>query len=1364
MQRHTNHRGSLSLGRWAILCGLGFFGCCGLVKAQQVLQLQQRAIAAPRIAGEAAAEKEDAELVKESDLENTKFADGAALKTDPELERLLKRADQFAADGRYDLASVLWQKVLDESSDTLMLVRRPVDEKDLPMYTSLASEVERTLAKLPLDGLKLYRISADGEANAIMASMQQGVDEEEALSKVVRRYFMSSIGDDAAYKLGCLALDRHDFVGASRMFQAIIDQHPDPSMPRSEVLLRLAVASAKVGDAGATAQSLTSLDQATGIRPRHDSITAVKDFVARIDKNALQLGQSGKHWLLDYGNPARTGRMKALPVRATNADLAELWTQEFDIALPQVLNDPRLAQNARRGVVVMGGARVFSSRVPNQVPMGQPDSRENLSERWRKEGWFPTARLLFDSDEDGSRVYIKSATELTCWDTKCESNEPIWRSAWLNFYQGDAGTQNFAQMRMYQGVNLPQQGPSSLAEIMHFGDRVHNSISIAGGLIFNLEGKQVHRGGGTVEPDAPRNNGSWNYGAVPRRARQNFLAAYDAKTGKVVWHRSADDAEPATPNGKPASDLGFLAAPTPYGNLLLAPVTDGGTVWLYALAQNDGKTVWKRYLCDEPQGGASQWSTVGIAIDGRDAYVCCGTGAVFALDAVSGSIRWAVRYPRTGKPSTRQVNVYGVQNRQLDLTGWDDDVVIPYGKLLVVMASDFDTVFAVDRRTGEFAWDSPKDTASYCLGVVGRSLYVAGRDTIRKYDIPSGRREAERVINEGARQSDALCYGRGCLTEDAIYLPVKDSVLKLRLDNLADVSQVGVSSTSGDPVGNLYADGEKLWMAGPSKLSALTNYDVRMAELAANIAAGDARSQLVRMRMQKTRGQLDEAIADLAGAFKLLQAKDRLEATSTLLDGIKELNLAADRPLIALQFLTDGFVTPAGEAIDYLPAQATEDDKAFVTDLLGRRSEVAYSTLLTIRTAKLKNAVGQLLQAAPCFEQEYLHHAAKKTVVAVATSDDTETLIAALAGKSPLATAIAADALGRVQGDAAKEPLGKLLESSNDKVKLAAAGALINLGERSSLATLVALLESDDQRVASQASAMLRGASGKVIAFSPSDAELRKQGVAEWKEWLAKEGATAELTYPVSDGDPLLGRTLICYYAQSKVVEYDENNKERSSKQVQGVWGGQGLPNGHRLLALYGMRRVVEFDENWNEVWSLEKEQLPGSPYNVQRLPNGNTLVSCSDAQKVLEFDRNKKLIWELPAQGRPMDAVRLENGNTLVALQQGARVAEFSPDKKEVWSADRLNGVMSVQRLENGNTLVACTAGGKNNTGLVVELDANKNHVWKAENLRNPYDAQRLPNGNTLITDQLRVQEVDENQDVKWKVEQNGASAGHRF
>lgn len=1309
---------------------------------------------------------EDAKLGKGEDLAQEQFPNGAALKTDPELERLLIRAEQFAADGRFDLASVLWQKVLNESGDTLM-TRNGV------VYTSLAAEVERTLAQLPRSGLDLYRIAADGEAHAILGSVNTGVDEEEALNKIVRRYFLSSLGDDAAYKLGCLALDRHDFVGASRMFQAILDQHPDPSIPRADILLRMAVAAAKVGDMTAAEEYVAAIETARGPRPSREAIAAVRRYLTNPDLAASIALGDGKRWAMDLGNPRRTGHMPALSDKSVSADLAELWMQEFPVLLPQAQTDPRLAGTVRGGGVIIapgGGMIMRSSMVRNAPAMSNPETREALVQAWKNKGFFPTSRLLFENADQVSRVYIKTATELVCYDANCQSDQPLWRSAWKNLYLPDAGTLTMTQMRM-NGYQMGGDGPQSIAEILHFGDRAHQSISMSGNLVFNLEGQRVHGASGAIDAD-PALTKPFQWGTVPRRSRRNWLAAYETRTGKAVWYRSADDSEAAQNDpSKGSTDIGFLAAPTPYGNLLLAPVTDGGTMWLYALSQKDGHTVWKTYLCDEPSGGSSQWSTVGVAIDGREAYVCCGSGAVFTIDAVSGLIRWAVRYKRDGVPNPMYRNVYGVQNTMLALNGWQDDVVIPYGKLLLVMPSDRDALFALDRRTGELAWESPRTSpidgrvAQYPVGVVGRSLYVAGRDVVRKYDIPSGRLVAERLINTDGRQADALSYGRGCVTENALHLPVKDSILTLSLEDLSDIAQVGVSTVSGDYVGNLFSDGDKLWVSGGSKVYALTNYERRMAELARRIEAGDAEAQLIRMRMRFTLGRIEEAVADLEGAFAAAAVKDRLVAAELVVSGLNELQLPTTQPVKACELIKQAFMAKESPTLVDLTAGKAENAER-AKELASQRTQLLYSLLAHVRNKKLERTADAILSLAPCYDEQYLHHAARKTLSTVATPDDLPALAAAVESGDRATINLAADAFALSGEDAAKGPLGKLLESDDESIRLAAATGLLNLGDKAALPILVALLESETDPIASGASATLRQATQKVIAFSPRDAELRKKGIEEWKQWLANEAESAELRYPLPSGGVMLGRTLICYYAQGKVVELDADNKERWSQAVQGVWSGQGLPNGNRLLALYALRKVVEYDDKGNVVWELNG--VPGSPYHVQRLENGNTLVACSDAQQVVEYNRNKEVVWSATLQGRPMDAIKLENGNLLVALQQSNAVVEYAVNakgiEKEVWKADGLNGAMRVQRLENGNTLVACMQGGSKGTGMVVEITPDKKQIWKFDDVRNPYDCQRLPSGSTLITDQTQVLEVEANKSIRFRQQQQGSSSAHRF
>ena len=133
-----------------------FAGCAALVAGvlflavparQALAQKFQRAIAAPAAIpapagpagkGEKKAKEADEAADKMQDLAEKSFPGGAALKTDPEQQRLLKRAEQCVADGRLDLAAVLWQKVLDEAGDTLMT-------RDGRTYTSLAEEDRKSV-------------------------------------------------------------------------------------------------------------------------------------------------------------------------------------------------------------------------------------------------------------------------------------------------------------------------------------------------------------------------------------------------------------------------------------------------------------------------------------------------------------------------------------------------------------------------------------------------------------------------------------------------------------------------------------------------------------------------------------------------------------------------------------------------------------------------------------------------------------------------------------------------------------------------------------------------------------------------------------------------------------------------------------------------------------------------------------------------------------------------------------------------------------------------------------------------------------------------------------------------------------------
>ena len=1241
----------------------------------------------------------------------------AVLKTDPEQQRLLHRAEQYAQENRPDLAATLYQKVLDEAGQTLVAekVLAPIGPASTPLviYRPLADSVQQSLNKQPQAVLDAYRTSADAEAHGLMAAA--GDHSEQAMAEVVRRFFLSSVGDDAALQLASLALDQHDFVRALALLKKIAELHPDPSAPPAQLQARLAVAAAGAHDWQSAEQALAALRSmpVTDITP--EAIERIVEHVNSAKQRlAVQTTGASAAWHMPFGNPERTGVMPALPASATIGDLAELASTDWPLPIPGLgsLNGP-----ANVSETTVAG----STPSPARLAAAQ-EARASLIEQWRSGGWRPTGELRFDR----SRVYFKTADHLVSYNKQSLAAQPLWQSGWQNRYELDALTQRHALLASQFG-NLPKPAnrPASLPEILLFGDRVHQSLAIHGDMIFSIEGKRA-----TTAATSPRQQPP-PWATSPRRSRTNWLTAYELSGGKAQWTRTAavDDSETAT-------DVGFLAAPTPCGDELLVPVTSGGTIWLYGLEPQTGRTLWTLYLCDEPSGGAPPWAQIILAASGREAYLTCGCGVAFAIDTVGRNIRWAAAYRRDGKVNATLRTAVGDAGAVLDFGGWDDDVVIPYGGLVVVMPSDSDRLLALDRRTGERVWESPRTSplgsvANYCLGVHGRSLYVAGSSVVRRYDVLTGRLLQEREIEKS--------LGRCCLTEDALYMPVGSSILKYDLQ-LTDPPQKSLAVLENDePLGNFFTDGQRLWILGAARVYTLTPLEERLHQLNDRIAACDAEAQLDRMRLYLKQGRLELALADLRHAYDRLKAQHPADqAADRLFAVLSEQRLPQEHPVVVLSLLTEQFLTGSP------PPSLSADTQQRLADTLA-------SCIAASRQHAASSTLSSLLAAAPLFKQDYLLTAATFAIDSIAKPNDVPLLLQTL-DRAPLTSQlISIRAAARLAPAAVRQPLARLLRASDDRIRLAAARALANLGERNDiLETLVALLESPLPSIRARSHQTLQALTGQRIPFAEGgSAADRASSVRAWRTWMQSQGARARLHVPLMEKSVSLGRILVV--APGVLVELDENRKERWRAKLAGAgWGCQGLPNGHRLVALNSHSSVVEYDESGREVW--KKDRLPAPPTSVERLENGATLIACGNAQQLVEVTPDGALS-RVNVPGNPIWAQRLESGNTLVALQQPIqRVVEVDAGGRIVWEA-RTGGdaPWHAVRLENGNTLVTLTQARK-----VVEFDpTGKSIVWATQvPLLQPVAAQRLASGTTVVADQTGLREIDASgKEILWQL-----------
>jgi len=1257
-------------------------------------------------------------------LEAGRSSGGAMLKTSPTHEGALKLAAAYASDKNYEYACEFWQKILNENSDALI-------SSDDRVYLSLATAVEQSIAQLPAEGLRRYRILADGGALAILAANQGG--RETALATVVERYFMSSHGDEAAYELGLRALDRFDFVSAARLFDKVLTLHPDPTMPKGDLLVRYALAAGRSGDrtsAAAAMKEIASLRRTSSLAV----LSAVRDDLSASPGPHAPI--DGGQWSTVYGSASRTGVMPSLPSDVLDDPLSVLWGFEFPV-------DPG---STEKGSVFVGGYGAAKPPLEEQGLLAEDEyfvrvyfgksggraapadvSAPQLIERWKFRRWRPVNQLLLDDQQ----VYFKTHNQTISFPTQ-PTRRTLWRPDWVSVYDGRSAPESLPSSTYGTGF----QRPGLPQEVMHFGDQVRACMSLHNGVLYTLEGVEQT---GPAENVAKKADFDLSYGLVnpaPLRGRINSLCAIEQKSGNRLWRRMAGNADSGDRR------VAFLAAPTPAGRHLLAPVIDEESLWIYALSPTDGKTLWKSYLCEQPPEGSWPWNRVGIAVEGRDAYIAAGMGVVFAIDSQSGAVRMAIRYDRTMR-ETAEENPRPFVN----LKGWDEDTVVPLGRSLLVIASDNDTLFTLDRNTGEQLWAAPRSRGAACDYLIGanpQGVYVAGRRVVKKYHPQNGLLLWERP--------HADSFGRAALTQNAIYLPLENEIWKLSLETGEPLAKAQVKLPDEEPLGNLFSDGKMLWAVGAHRVYALISQQTRMEMLEKHIAAGDPVAILERAHLLFNSGDMPAAMADLQTALPGLQKlQGDQAAASEVLKLLGEYDLPSNHPLSTLRLLANVEVK--------VPPTLPLKEQAKLVDLRDDLALAALEAFTAIRAEQIQGAAEPIAGVIPLLYGPEQRHYARRLLLSTVTANDADAL-RAMAEDSERCVWVL-EAYAKAAGESAKPFVLERLSDPDHATQLAAARSLANLGERSSLAKLVELLSSDHPYVQQDAAYALRSLTGQWFHFASSGRTGAKvRAISSWRAWIKEHGDTADLQIPLSAENPTLGRTLVALFNSRRVVEFDRNGKKTWEAEVSHPWACQGLPNGHRLITNHVENRVFEYDHTGEVVWSSKK--MPGNTHAVQRLLNGHTVVTCSDANQIVELTPEGDIVKArtIHIVGRPYHAQRLGTGETLVTLSDEGRVVLLDIHGRQRRSVGNFSRPTCAQLLENGRLLVTDM---RNNR--VVESKWNGEITWTYTAPGYVYSAQQTPQGTILIAHAGGVVEIDQFKDqVLWEEKTRQATSATRY
>ncbi|HVK11460.1 MAG TPA: PQQ-binding-like beta-propeller repeat protein, partial [Gemmataceae bacterium] len=208
-----------------------------------------------------------------------------------------------------------FQRVLDTAGDELV----PVDRHHLAPARWV---VHGHLARLPAEGVKLYRQRIDGQAAKRLEEAKKSRSDA-ALNRLLADMFVSRSAEDAVLELARRAFERGEFDAAEHFWRMLLPgtddalRYPDPRTPPAALLARLVLVKLFQGERAEAAAGLARLKEKhpneTGLLAGRTGnyVETLTDLMARPAETTLPRPPDDRHWPTFAGSPARTGTTRA---------------------------------------------------------------------------------------------------------------------------------------------------------------------------------------------------------------------------------------------------------------------------------------------------------------------------------------------------------------------------------------------------------------------------------------------------------------------------------------------------------------------------------------------------------------------------------------------------------------------------------------------------------------------------------------------------------------------------------------------------------------------------------------------------------------------------------------------------------------------------------------------------------------------------------------------------------------------------------------------------------------------------------------------------------------------------------------------
>ena len=644
------------------------------------------------------------------------------------------------------------------------------------LYKSTRERVAAEIASLPPAALTVYRVINESAARALFLEGQQQFDEHK-MEQLARDYFQTSWSNDALAWLGEVSYERGAGRDAAERLRKA-SANPGNAATAMSVLARLLLAQVHSGDKTSAAKTLALIEEALKDPAKGalrigsvEGPAAVSKLKARVDAlpaiASTDSTDANGDWQTYFGNASHTQTAQARESRGL---------RKWSLRINELLYGKNAVASDNDKLVGEDGTAVQDQSINQQLTVKDGFFYLNNGQVYTG---YPIANPV-----PGSTITKETGTARYTLPAENAKTPPATtaKATRININSGQVPAQPSVVQHPYF---------STLANGRAYG--ILGVESFAAGFNNQRGFFRMGRNGGA---DDAKILGPSNYPVCIGRAKEGSAPSilWSLKPGDpaFVSHSKADQdwLKSAYFVSTPTHESGVLYSMA----VVMPPAMENQSApidaWAVAIDADNGQMLWHTQICTstpvhfgmglpsdvQPDRGLP------VAVANRTVFVVTNLGAVAALDAGVGGVKWIRVYDRIKTAPDQMMNM-GETAPGHDF--WAPNPPIVYRTRLIVTPQDSDSIYAYDIETGARVWEKdpakdnvtpPQGRYKHVLGIVKGALVLTGKD-ILFVNALNGKNLADTI------PVDSTIKGRGAVTDSMAWISTEKDMLSIRVAN-----------------------------------------------------------------------------------------------------------------------------------------------------------------------------------------------------------------------------------------------------------------------------------------------------------------------------------------------------------------------------------------------------------------------------------------------------------------------------------------------------------------------------------------------------------------------------------------------------